>query len=76
LAEPRGGSIAVDLTSERFIMDGTRRVDEWIGTGPSVPSVRLIFVSSGRAIPGRSALARRACRASSAATWARYAPGP
>jgi hypothetical protein len=41
------GGIAVDLGSERLIMDGTRRVDEWIAISPSVPSVRLIFVPTG-----------------------------
>jgi hypothetical protein len=41
------GGIVVDLASERLIMDGTRRVDEWIAISPSVPSVRLIFVRTG-----------------------------
>jgi hypothetical protein len=41
------GGIVVDLASERLIMDGTRRVDEWIAISPSVPSVRLIFVPTG-----------------------------
>src|SRR5688500_7371306 len=30
LVEKEEGGIAVDLASERLIMDGTRRVDEWI----------------------------------------------
>ena len=37
------GGIAVDLASERLIMEGTRRVDEWISISPVVPSVRMIF---------------------------------
>ncbi|HEY3081181.1 MAG TPA: DUF4388 domain-containing protein [Chloroflexota bacterium] len=45
------GGIAVDLASERLIMDGTRRVDEWIAISPSVPSVRLIFLPTGRGRP-------------------------
>jgi hypothetical protein len=45
------GGIAVDLASERLIMDGTRRVDEWIAISPSVPSVRLIYTRVGRAEP-------------------------
>lgn len=49
--EREAGGIAVDLASERLIMDGTRRVDEWIAISPSVPSVRLIYVRSGRGTP-------------------------
>ena len=49
--EKEDGGIAVDLASERLIMDGTRRVDEWIAISPSVPSVRLIFVPTGRGRP-------------------------
>ena len=49
--EKEEGGIAVDLASERLIMDGTRRVDEWIAISPSVPSVRLIFVPTGRGQP-------------------------
>jgi hypothetical protein len=46
--EKEPGGLAVDLVSERLIMDGTRRVDEWIAMSPSVPSVRLLYVRSGR----------------------------
>jgi hypothetical protein len=49
--EKEEGGIAVDLGSERLIMDGTRRVDEWIAISPSVPSVRLLFVPTGRGRP-------------------------
>jgi hypothetical protein len=56
--EREEGGIAVDLASERLIMDGTRRVDEWIAISPSVPSVRLIFVPTGRGVPEDEADAR------------------
>ena len=49
VVEKEEGGIAVDLASERLIMDGTRRVDEWIAISPSVPSVRLIFGRVGSA---------------------------
>lgn len=39
----RENGLAVDLVSERLIIDGTRRVDEWIAISPTVPSTRLIF---------------------------------
>jgi len=39
----KAGGIAVDLASERLIIEGTRRVDEWISISPVVPSVRMIF---------------------------------
>ncbi|HEY3110031.1 MAG TPA: DUF4388 domain-containing protein [Chloroflexota bacterium] len=45
------GGIAVDLASERLIMDGTRRVDEWIAISPSVPSVRMIYARAGHSRP-------------------------
>jgi hypothetical protein len=53
--EKEEGGIAVDLASERLIMDGTRRIDEWIAISPSVPSVRLIFVPTGRSRPDDAA---------------------
>jgi len=37
------GGLAVDLTTERLIIDGTRRVDEWIAISPYVPSMRMTF---------------------------------
>ncbi len=45
------GGIVVDLASERLIMDGTRRVDEWIAISPSVPSIRMIYARSGHGTP-------------------------
>src|SRR5262249_46985011 len=33
----------VDLNGERLIMEGTRRVDEWIAISPVVPNVRMVF---------------------------------
>jgi hypothetical protein len=35
--------LPVDLATERLILEGTRRVDEWISISPVVPSVRMIF---------------------------------
>ena len=37
------GGLAVDLAAERLIIDGTRRVDEWIALSPYVPSMRMTF---------------------------------
>ena len=37
------GGLAVDMATERLIIDGTRRVDEWISISPQVPSMRLAF---------------------------------
>lgn len=45
------GGIAVDLASERLIIEGTRRVDEWIRISPVVPSVRVIFRLLDREVP-------------------------
>jgi hypothetical protein len=39
--------LAVDLTTERLVIDGTRRVDEWIHISPYVPSMRMTFVVLG-----------------------------
>lgn len=35
--------LPVDIALERLIMEGTRRVDEWIAISPVIPSPRLIF---------------------------------
>ncbi len=37
------GGVPVDLDSEYMIIEGTRRVDEWIEVSPIVPSVFMIF---------------------------------
>ena len=37
------GGVAVDMDSMQLIIEGTRRVDEWIEISPIVPSVYLIF---------------------------------
>jgi hypothetical protein len=37
------GGVPVDLDSEHLIIEGTRRVDEWIQISPIVPSVFMIF---------------------------------
>ncbi|TAK20323.1 MAG: DUF4388 domain-containing protein [Chloroflexota bacterium] len=50
--ERAAGGITVDVASERLIVDGTRRVDEWIAISPRVPSVRLIYVPTGVGEPG------------------------
>ncbi len=42
LIEKKDG-IPVDLAGERVVMEGTRRVDEWIAIAPVVPSVRVVF---------------------------------
>jgi hypothetical protein len=39
----KSGGLAVDMTTERLIIDGTRRVDEWIAISPYVPSMRMTF---------------------------------
>ncbi len=36
-------TLPVDLSSERLIMEGTRRVDEWSQISPIIPSLRMIF---------------------------------
>ena len=48
------GGLAIALASERLIIDGTRRVDEWISISPIVPSVRLIFKAVRALPPGHS----------------------
>lgn len=35
--------LPVDIVAERLILEGTRRVDEWIAISPVVPSLRMIF---------------------------------
>lgn len=35
--------LPVDIAAERLILEGTRRVDEWIAISPVVPSVRMTF---------------------------------
>ncbi len=39
----KSDGLPVDLAGERLIMEGTRRVDEWIEISPVVPSVRMVF---------------------------------
>jgi hypothetical protein len=36
-------TLPVDISSERLIMEGTRRVDEWSRLSPIIPSLRMIF---------------------------------
>ncbi|HEY7349857.1 MAG TPA: DUF4388 domain-containing protein [Ktedonobacterales bacterium] len=36
-------ALPVDISSERLIMEGTRRVDEWSRLSPIIPSLRMIF---------------------------------
>ncbi|HET7038021.1 MAG TPA: DUF4388 domain-containing protein [Thermomicrobiaceae bacterium] len=44
----REGGVAVDVDSMQIIIEGTRRVDEWIEVSPVVPSVYMIFRSRRR----------------------------
>lgn len=39
----KAGGLAIDVATERLIIDGTRRVDEWIAISPLVPSMRMTF---------------------------------
>ena len=39
----REGGVEVDVDSMQVIIEGTRRVDEWIEVSPVVPSVYMIF---------------------------------
>lgn len=39
----REGGVGVEVDSMRLIIEGTRRVDEWIEISPIVPSVYMIF---------------------------------
>ncbi|HVB65488.1 MAG TPA: DUF4388 domain-containing protein [Nitrolancea sp.] len=39
----RDGGVAVDVDSMQIVIEGTRRVDEWIEVSPVVPSVYMIF---------------------------------
>lgn len=41
--ESMQAGIMIDLPSERVIMEGIRRIDEWITINKLVPSLRLIF---------------------------------
>jgi hypothetical protein len=41
----REGGVPVDVDSMQIIIEGTRRVDEWIEVSPVVPSVYMIFRS-------------------------------
>jgi hypothetical protein len=45
------GGVAVDVDSEHLIIEGTRRVDEWIAISPIVPSVFMIFQRRSRIVP-------------------------
>lgn len=40
-------TLPVDISSERLIMEGTRRVDEWSHLSPIIPSLRMIFHPAG-----------------------------
>jgi hypothetical protein len=39
----REGGVAVEVDSMQIVIEGTRRVDEWIEVSPVVPSVYMIF---------------------------------
>ncbi len=41
-------TLPVDISSERLIMEGTRRVDEWSHLSPIIPSLRMIFHPAGQ----------------------------
>lgn len=41
-------TLPVDISSERLIMEGTRRVDEWSRLSPIIPSMRMIFHPAGQ----------------------------
>jgi hypothetical protein len=43
--------VPVDLDSQRLILEGTRRVDEWITISPVVPSVFMIFQRRAVIVP-------------------------
>jgi hypothetical protein len=36
-------TLPVDISSERLIMEGARRVDEWSQLSPIIPSLRMVF---------------------------------
>jgi hypothetical protein len=40
-------TLPVDVSSERLIMEGARRVDEWGHLSPLVPSLRMVFHPNG-----------------------------
>lgn len=46
-------TLPVDISSERLIMEGARRVDEWSRISPIIPSLRMIFlpITRGEAPP-------------------------
>ena len=48
--------IPIDMTTERIVIDGTRRVDEWIDISSVVPSMRMTFVTT--ALGGSTAAER------------------
>lgn len=45
------GGVPIDLDSEHLIIEGTRRVDEWITISPIVPSVFMIFQRRNVIVP-------------------------
>ena len=51
----REGGVAVAVDSMHLIIEGTRRVDEWIEISPVVPSVFMIFRRATRPPAGRPA---------------------
>jgi hypothetical protein len=40
----KNNGFAIDIATERLVIDGTRRVDEWIDISSVVPSMRMTFV--------------------------------
>lgn len=49
----REGGVAVNVDSTHLIIEGTRRVDEWIEVSPVVPSVFMIFRRNAKQPHGR-----------------------
>jgi hypothetical protein len=47
----RQGGVPVNLDSQHLIIEGTRRVDEWIEISPFVPSVFMIFQRRAVIVP-------------------------
>lgn len=45
------GGVPVELDSEHLIIEGTRRVDEWIEISPIVPSVFMVFQRRAVLVP-------------------------
>ena len=55
----KANGFAIDIATERLVIDGTRRVDEWIDISSVVPSMRMTFLASSPlgSSPGDSAAA-------------------